>query len=283
MKIMTGNFQALFDRLRPHPYGRRQPLILINGLAEQAESWFSNHRYWRRYFEVHMPNLIAYEGATLHRRIAEGLPISVDFLVERLYQYLDEFVQTPPYHLVASSLGGKVAVEFAVRYPEQVARVVLLCPSGLGDSEQLPVVEGIRRSDVRAVVDSVFHDPRYVDPDLVQYYRQHFNSRRWRTGLLRTIRGTMDHCVRDRLAAMPQPTLLVTGREDRIVSPDHARLAAATLPQGQFLMIPHCGHAPQMEKPWLINRLVVHFLTHPRPTPQPRLSQLLLARPYTLV
>ena len=46
-----------------------------------------------------------------------------------------------------------------------------------------------------------------------------------------------------------------------------ARGLAGNLPRGQFLMIPSCGHAPQMEKSWLINRLVVHFLTHPAPTP----------------
>jgi pimeloyl-ACP methyl ester carboxylesterase len=63
------------------------------------------------------------------------------------------------------------------------------------------------------------------------------------------------------------------------VSPEHAAQAAQALPLGQFLAIPQCGHAPQLEKPWLINRLVVHFLTSPRPTSSPRLSELLMARP----
>src|SRR5205807_1041075 len=129
---------------------------------------------------------------------------------------------TPPYHLVASSLGGKVAVEFAVRYPDLVGRMVLLCPSGLGDEERLPLVEGVRHNDLQTLVDSVFHDPRCADPNLLTYYRSKFANRRWRTGLLRTVRGTTDHCVRDRLHEVTQPTLLVTGHEDRIVSPEHA-------------------------------------------------------------
>lgn len=279
---MTGKFQALLDRLRPHLYGRKPPLILINGLAEQAETWFRNVRFWRSYFDVSMPNLIAYEGAALHRRIDDGLPISVEFLVDQLHAYLEAFVQSPPYHLVASSLGGKVAVEYAVRYPDRVGRVVLLCPSGLGDVEQLPVVEGVRRSDFRALIDSVFFDPRQVDPDLVNYYREKFVNRRWRTGLMRTIRGTMDHTVRNRLSLLRRPTLLVSGREDRIVCPREAAAAASDLPNGHFLLLPNCGHAPQMEKAWLINRLVVHFLTHPQPSPHPPLTQLILAKPSTV-
>jgi pimeloyl-ACP methyl ester carboxylesterase len=270
---MKEKLTALLDLLRPHPYVRQPALVLLNGLAEQAETWFHNHRFWRRFFDVHMPNLLVYDGTALHRRIANDQPISVDYLVEQLHVYLDSFVQTPPYHLVASSLGGKVAVEYAVRYPDQVARLVLLCPSGMGDEEQLPVVEGVRRNDLRALIDSVFFDRRYVEPDLVKYYQKQFTNRRWRLGLMRTIRGTMDHGVRDRLSQVTQPTLLIAGREDKIVSPTQAEIAARDLPQGQFVMLPQCGHAPHMEKAGVVNKLVVRFLTDSKP--------LQLALPYS--
>jgi pimeloyl-ACP methyl ester carboxylesterase len=93
----------------------------------------------------------------------------------------------------------------------------------------------------------------------------------------------MDHCVRERLAQVQHPTLLVSGREDRIVDPNHAAQAARLLPHGHFLSIPQCGHAPQMEKSWLTNRLVAHFLSSPQPTTRPRFSQLLLAKPNTVL
>jgi pimeloyl-ACP methyl ester carboxylesterase len=280
---VVGHLQSWLERFKANGYARRQPLVLINGLAEQAESWFRNQPYWRRYFDVYLPNLLAYDGPALHHRIDEGLPISIDYLVEQLDLYLDSFVQAAPYHLVAASLGGKVAVEYAVRFPEKVARIVLLCPSGMGDVEQMPIVEGVRRNDLKALVDSVFYNPRRLDARLLDYYQRQFANRRWRSGLLRTIRGTMDHCVRDRLTQVTQPTLLVSGREDRIVNPAHAAAAVKLLPQGQYLSVPRCGHAPQMEKAWLINRLVVHFLTNPRPSPRPKLSQLLLAQPNTIL
>jgi pimeloyl-ACP methyl ester carboxylesterase len=258
---MFDRWKAWFESCKPQSYARRRHLILINGLAEQAESWFRNEPYWRRTFEVHTPNILAYRGAALHHRIDNGLPVSIDYLVEQLHLYLNSFVQSPPYHLVAASLGGKVAVEYAVRYPDEVDRLVLLCPSGLGEEERLPVVEGLRRNDTRGLVASVFHDARHVDEGMLAYYQKHFSDRRWRAGLLRTIRGTIDHCVRDRLPHVTQPTLLVSGREDRIVDPRHAAEAAALLPNCRHLCIPGCGHAPQMEKAGLINRMVARFLT----------------------
>lgn len=264
---MFSTWKTWFDGLKARGYARRSPLVLINGLAEQAESWFRNDWYWRRTFDVHMPNILAYRGAAVHQRIDAGLPISVDYLVDQLHLYLNSFVQAPPYQLVAASLGGKVAIEYAVRYPEEIDRIVLLCPSGLGDEERLPVVEGLRRNDTRGLVASIFHDARHVDERLLAYFQARFADRRWRAGLLRTIRGTMDHSVRDRLPLVTQPTLLVSGREDRIVDPRHAAEAAALLPNCQHLCLPRCGHAPQMEKAGFINRLVAHFLTTTRPAP----------------
>lgn len=242
-------------------YARRPRLVLVNGLAEQAESWYCNVEAWREHFDVHQPNLLAYAGAALHRRIDAGQPIDIAYLVDRLHEHLDGFVQTPPYHLVANSLGGKVAVEFAVRHPELIDRLVLLCPSGLSDDERLPILEGVRRGDPLALVTSVFHDPRRADAGLIAYYRKQFGCRRWRTGMLRTLRGTSAHRVRDLLPRLTRPTLLVVGRQDRIVDPRQAIESARLLPSGRLRVLEGCGHAPQIEQADVVNNLVIDFLT----------------------
>lgn len=140
---------------------------------------------------------------------------------------------------------------------------MLLCPSGLSDVERLPVIDGVRRNDLRSLVASVFRGPGHTDPKLLAYYQEKFANRRWRSGLLRTIRGTMDHRVRDRLAEVAQPTLLVVGSEDRIVGTRQAIAAAALLPRGRLVVLEGCGHAPQIEQGDVVNRLVVEFLKDP--------------------
>ena len=92
---MPAPWSTWLRRLRPAAYGRKTSLVLVNGLAEQSESWYRNHRYWRRYFEVHMPNYLVYDGEAIHERIKKKQPISVDYLVDQLYQYLTKFVQAP--------------------------------------------------------------------------------------------------------------------------------------------------------------------------------------------
>lgn len=241
-------------------YERKAPLVLVNGLAEQAECWFRNVEAWRAHFDVHTPALFTYDGEPLHQRIDAGLPIDIDYLVEQLARYLDDFVQSPPYNLLANSMGGKIAVEFAIRHPHKVRRLALLCPSGLAEEERLPIVEGVRRNDLRSVVDSVFFNPKLGDRRIIEHYRGRLANRRWRSGLLRTIRGTMDHSVRHRLAQVTQPTLLVVGEEDRIVDPRQSIEAGRRLQNGRIVVLRRCGHAPQIERAATVNRLVIDFL-----------------------
>jgi pimeloyl-ACP methyl ester carboxylesterase len=274
---MPGGMTQWISRIRPRAYGRKPSLVLVNGLAEQPESWYKNHRFWRRYFDVYMPNVLVYDGEAIHERLKRKQAISVEYLVEQLHYYLTHFVQSPPYHIVASSLGGKVTVEFAVKYPELCNRLVLLCPSGMGDDERLPIVEGVKKNDMRALVESVFHRPmKHADSELVKFYKRSFPNRRWQVGMLKAVQHTKDHSVRNKMSLVQPPTLLISGANDRICDPKEAQSAARELPQGHFLKIPRCGHAPQIEKAWKINRLVVHFLTHPQPTSKPSLAQLLL-------
>ena len=92
---MRSPLNGLLDRIRPKHYGRKAPLVLINGLAEQAESWYRNRKFWGRFFDLHLPNILAYEGDALHRRIASREPISVDYLVAQLHTFFARRGVTP--------------------------------------------------------------------------------------------------------------------------------------------------------------------------------------------
>ncbi len=235
------------------------PLVLVNGLAEQNESWYCNVDAWRKDFDVHTPNLLVYDGIAIQRRIVAGHAIDVDYLVEQLRLYVEEFVQRSPVFLVANSLGGKIAVEFTARYPELVSRLVLLCPSGLSREERLPIVEGVRHNDPAALVESVFQQSGIADPNLIGYYREKFRVRAWRSGLLRTVRGTMNYRALDRIDSIHQHTLLVVGENDQIVNPHEAIAAGERLPNGEVVVLPKCGHAPQIEMAQCVNTMVTEF------------------------
>ena len=241
-------------------YRRAQPLILVNGLAEQGESWYPNRSVWQKRYEVHSPGLLVYDGQVMQQRLAGREPINIDFLTNRLEEYLDRFVQCPPYHLVASSLGAQISVEYAARHKDKVDKLVLLCPSGFGTVERFPVMEGARDKNYQGLVESTFYDRRRANPEIMKYYEEKFASKAWRRAFFETVRGTKSHSVRDKLTLFGRPTLVICGREDRIVDPHEVYEAVKDIPNYRFMMIPHCGHAPQLECSRLINHMVVEFL-----------------------
>ena len=271
---MNPSVRKLFDLHRLNAYRRPAPLILVNGLAEQSESWFPNRTQWSKHFDVKVPEILVYDGESLHRRIDEGGEITVDYLTDRLAQYLDEFVQRPPYHLVGSSLGGQIILTYATRYPKKVAKLVLICPSGCHGDENLPMMEGVRRSQYDTLVKSVFHRSHFASEELIEVIERKFQDRKWKKGVLRTLRGTVGHSVSSLLAQVPHPTLFIWGANDRVISdvPGSIRAADQVLKARQ-VVIPKCGHAPQIEKARLVNQLVLRFLRDGLKTIPPMLDR----------
>ncbi|HMP02018.1 MAG TPA: alpha/beta hydrolase [Gemmatales bacterium] len=253
--------QSAIRWLQPDGFRPQPPLILLNGLAEQASSWYCNRLYWNRFFDVKVPEFLIYDGPVLQKRIADGLPISVDYLTDQLETFLDSFVQTPPYHIVASSLGCQVALHYAVRHPDRLGRLVLLCPSGMGTEERLPIVEGCRSSDAESMLAAIFYNRRCLAPGVIRHYATLTSSKAWKKGILRTVKGTHGNRVVDKLPRIQAPTLIICGAEDQIVETQPIVEAVRDLPMFRTVVIPRCGHAPQIEKPRLVNKLVKRFLT----------------------
>lgn len=251
-------------------YRQNQSLILVNGLAEQGESWYPNRGVWQQQYNVHTPGVIVYGGQVMQDRLAARQPIDIQFLTDRLAQFLDQFVQAPPYNLVASSLGGQLAIEYAARHPEKVGKIVLLCPSGFGTEEKLPITEGARHKNYQGLVESTFFDKSRASPRIVQYYAQKFACKRWRKAFFETVRGTKSHSVREKLPHVEAETLVICGREDRIVDPAGVREAVEGLANFKYVLLPYCGHAPQLECPKLINKMVLDFLNASHQVPAPR-------------
>ena len=246
---------------RMRTYRRAEPLVLVNGLAEQAESWFANRAAWSRRFDVKVPELLIYDGPALHKHIDAGGEVTVDYLASRLATYLDEFVQRPPYHLVGSSLGGQIVLTYAARNAEKVAKIVLICPSGVHGAEHLPVMEGVRRADYGSLVGSVFTHQKFATDELVGALARKFADRKWKSGVLRTLRGTMGHSVAHLLTQISHPCLLIWGADDRVIADVPGAIRAAMkMPRSRQVVIPKCGHAPQIEKSGLVNALVDRFL-----------------------
>jgi pimeloyl-ACP methyl ester carboxylesterase len=154
-----------------------------------------------------------------------------------------------------------VILTYAIKCPENVSKLVLICPSGFHGSENLPMMEGVRRSNYESLVKSVFYRVHFATDELTLAFERKFQDRKWKKGVLRTLRGSLGHSVVQLLPLVPHSTLVIWGANDRVIAdvPGSIKAAEQILKVRQ-VVIPKCGHAPQIEKARLVNHLISRYL-----------------------
>ena len=260
MNLPPDNYATIEGhRLRYWDTGQGQPLLLLHGLANSSLVW---HKV--------LPAL-----AQRHRVLSLDLPgHGLSDMPQRRYtltqaaQFVDAFMQScnaSRYHIAGNSMGGGIALEAGLRYPDRVASVTLVGSVGLGrgiagflrvgslpfvgDRFQRPTIVRIRR-----LIRAVTYDPSTVPEDMVQEmlrYRQRPGAYAAMLLLLRTgvtLFGQKSSVMRLRqLPALRPPLLLLWGAQDRIVPVAHAQAAKARLPSATLRIFDRCGHWPQIE------------------------------------
>jgi len=251
--------------------GSGKPLLLLHGLGGHWGHWEANIPALAQHYRVYALDIAGF-GLSDKPRAADR---NLEFLLRFLRDFLDvqEIAQVV---VIGNSLGGFLALQMALTYPQRVSALVLVAAAGLGPEigwvlrlQGLPLLGDLvtipNRRLVRLAVRSIFYDQSKATPKIVEEHYQHFCRPGARQAYLAVIRNGIGlygqrYLLLDRLPQIHVPTLIVWGAEDRLLPVSHAHAAAARLPHSRLHVLPECGHCPQMEKPEEFNRLVLDFL-----------------------
>jgi 4,5:9,10-diseco-3-hydroxy-5,9,17-trioxoandrosta-1(10),2-diene-4-oate hydrolase len=182
--------------------------------------------------------------------------------------------------VVGNSLGGQIAVELALSYPRWTRALVLAAPAG-GFGTTLRAFSGVLGAATRPPVlrlalpfmlDRCFYarsSPGYVArrrileerlaaPDFPQFGR----------AVARSLAGALAG-DRQPLERLTQPTLLVWGRNDRLMALSGSRRVTRLVPHARLVVLERCGHLPMLERSAQFNRVVTEFLRAVEAAPLP--------------
>jgi pimeloyl-ACP methyl ester carboxylesterase len=262
--------------------GRGPAVVLLHGLGGFALSWrhtIDALASRATVFAVDLPGF----GRSAKPRTEYRL----GYFARALHAFLDS-MGIAQASLVGHSLGGSVAVTYALTHPARVERVALVAALVPGFTFRmswayrlvaLPVVgEALglcgRAAVYKAAIARCFHVPRPREVDfLVEHDYAQRTGTEARAAWLATARHIradfIDHRAdyRRAIATLDLPMLLVHGRQDPAVSRQHATEAAAGFPRASLRWVDSCGHFPHLEHTQAVNGWLAEFLIG-RPAPR---------------
>jgi pimeloyl-ACP methyl ester carboxylesterase len=187
--------------------------------------------------------------------------------------HLQEFWQKKikqPMILVGVSMGGAAAIEFTLNHPESVHKLVLIDSAGftqppamgkfliepLGNLATKFLSNPIVR---RGVSEKAYFDKSFVTADAQLCAALHLEMPNWSEALISFTRNGGYGYLLDRLSAIQQETLIVWGRQDRILGVNAAQKFQQSLPNSQLQWIDNCGHVPHLELAQTTAQLILNF------------------------
>lgn len=254
-------------RVRYIDAGQGSSVIFIHGLGASMYAWRKNLApVIRAGFRV-----VAFDnrGSGFSDKPAHGY--SVTDCAHLLVSLMDS-LGVPDAVLVGHSMGGAIAAEVAITYPNRVRGLVLLDAAGLGVREPLlfravrwpvigPLVTALRsRALTGRILKSSYAEPDKVSEQAVDQYYAPVAEPDYGRALRGALQEFQFNALTGRLHAVQAPTLVLWGDEDRWIPPSTGRQLAAQLLRAAFLLVPHAGHSVQEEAPDQVNRLLTTFL-----------------------
>jgi pimeloyl-ACP methyl ester carboxylesterase len=235
-------------------------VVLVHGFTGSKENWLPLMREMAGEHRLIAPDLPGW-GETERKTAADyGASAQVEHLA-RFLRALPAIVgrEGPPALLVGHSMGGQIAGLLAARHPELVSRLVLMSASGvLFDENEFGrgVLAGdnpfgvASRAQLHRYLGIVFKQPPMVpwpfDEAMVQRRR---DDAAFEQRVLDDIgRGPAAFALEQELPAIKAPTLLLWGREDRVIDPSAVAIFQAGLSDYRTSLLNECGHMPMMER-----------------------------------
>ncbi|MFW6125579.1 MAG: alpha/beta fold hydrolase [Chloroflexota bacterium] len=232
-------------------YGAGETVVLISGFGSNSRGWFLEIPTFSPEFQV-----VTMDNRGTGRSDKPDIPYTMEMLAGDVVAVLDD-VGADAAHAYGVSMGGMIAQELALRYPDRVISLVLGCTSCGGshsarpgaevaeflfDTErmrQLTPEQGARESFPflfsQEFIDS---NPELMDQFVAQRTKEVTPLRTY----ARQGQAIAGHDTYDRLRDIKVPTLVIAGTADRLVPVENSRILASRIPNAKLVLLEGMGH-----------------------------------------
>ena len=245
------------------------PIVFIHGTSASLHTWDTLSSLLKTNKKIIRLDLPAF-GLTGPNRLNQ-----YDFNFYN--QFLDEFLlklNVTQCIVAGNSLGGSIAWNYAIASPDKVKQLILLDASGYPKKDEkgslgfklaaIPVLNQALKhispiSLIRKSLEDAFYDKSLVTEKMVQQYHDMLLREGNRAAVLELFQHPMKPDA-TKIKTITQPTLIIWGKEDQLISYKNAALFNQDIQDSRVLVIDKVGHIPMEEAPNQVATAILEFI-----------------------
>jgi len=260
-----------------HTVGDGQPLLFVAGLGVDNMCWIYQVPKFQEFFKV-----IVFDNRGIGKSTGSIAPYSIRMMADDAVELL-KYLNIEKSHIAGTSMGGMIAQEIAINYPDMVDKLVLCSTFAKPQNMVEIIMKGVKDIIGYNALDIFGINPhRLVFEKLFSYLLQQIFSeefllenkklieeilRKYLSRLtyvetfLKQTGAVYTHNTIDRLNMVKAETLIITGMEDKLVVPECSDILAEKISRSKLEKIDNAGHGMHFEMPDIFNKIVIDFLS----------------------
>jgi pimeloyl-ACP methyl ester carboxylesterase len=245
------------------------PIVFIHGTSASLHTWDTLSSLLKTNKKIIRFDLPAF-GLTGPNRLNQ-----YDFNFYN--QFLDEFLlklNVTQCIVAGNSLGGSIAWNYAIASPDKVKQLILLDASGYPKKDEkgslgfklagIPVLNQALKhispiSLIRKSLEDAFYNKSLVTDKMVQQYHDLLLREGNRAAVLELFQHPMKTDA-TKIKTITQPTLIIWGKQDQLISYNNASLFKQDIRNSQMLVLDKVGHIPMEEAPRQVAAAIFEFI-----------------------
>jgi 3-oxoadipate enol-lactonase len=258
------------ERIGPNPHlavdhlGSGDLIVLLHGIGGNKRNWHDNLPALAAHWHT-----VAWDARGYGESDDYEGPLAFTDYADDLVRVLDHFSAAKA-HVLGLSMGGRIAMDFAERYPQRLLSLTL-CDTHTGFANfteaqkreflrlrQEPLVTGGAPRDIAEPVAKSLSGPN-ISAEAFAKLVDSLN-RLHKASYIKSLEATVMSPPQRRLEDIRVPAHVIVGSADRLTTPDMARELAASIPGAKLTVIDDAGHLSNIEQPAAFNAAVIAFL-----------------------
>lgn len=243
--------------------GHGHPLIILHGLFGSSDNWYTLAKTFSQQFNVFLPD------QRNHGQSPHSAEMNYQVLAEDLHEFIQEHRLERP-HIIGHSMGGKAAMNFAVKYPGHLSKLIVvdIVPKPypvhhdaiLEGLHAIPLAALPSRSEADRLLTSFVPEPDVRQFLLKNLGRDTEGRFQWKINL---------HAIDENIEAMGSgmifsgkhdgPALFIRGEKSNYYAPGDEEIIKAVFPNAEVVSL-DTGHWVQAEKPEAFAQVVLTYL-----------------------